>query len=261
LLLLTIGSLLDHEWKPIHSVQAHGSEVNDIALKEMDDGSLLAISCGRDRMIQVLRKLDENFDLLQTIEQHGSSVNKVTLFDNGSTTLISLSSDRTAAIHTLAQTGTSQAFICLRILTLKSTPLSCIPSPDDSSILIITTTDKQIQRFQLRTGLMESSIKLLDEKDPIALQSVTIRKYDIGGLPCRFLLGVSAVDKSIRVHDLETGQTISKDAGHSEGLTDAVLIQETLTSRSIAAKIVTTSLDGTVRIGLLFKRNQLTKSR
>ena len=122
--------------------------------------------------------------------------------------------------------------------------------------MVVTTADKQIQTFSLSSGSLESSTKLIDEEDQIALQHIQIRSTTLDEKPTTLLIGISNTDKALRVHNCHNGEMICKAGGHSEGITSlAILEEEKQADGSIRMRIVTTSIEGTVS---LFSQSPLT---
>ena len=230
-------------------LKAHSGEVNDIAIIPYSDRLNLVASCGRDRTVQVFETQRSDLVLIQTIDQHTSSVNEICLLDGGST-LLSSSSDRTIIIHTLAFAQGSMAYIPTRIITLRTTPLSMTIALDDPSILLVSTIDRQVFKYEMSTGRQLQGMHLIDNdsNESILLSSITTLTFDIAGNSLSAMIGVSSTDKSIRVHDLETGMTIFKDYGHSEGVSNVALVNKGDGVDDMGYTLISTGLDGTVML-------------
>ena len=235
---------LKNDWQSGQVLKAHQGEINDIAIVTLDETTLIA-SCGRDRTVQLFQKQSSELVLFQTIDQHGSSVNELRFLESGRV-LLSSSSDRTIMINTLARGEHSMAFVPTRIITLKQSPMSMALSPDDSGILVVTTMDKQLHRYELNSGQPIGSHRLMDDNSLVMLASTTTQTIDNLGTSLRILLGVSSTDKSVRIHDFDTGSTLAKGYGHSEGISSTTLIQEN--SDPMKFTVVSTGLDGTVML-------------
>lgn len=252
---LILYRLLDEEYRPKLSIQAHVGEINDCAIYE---DSNLIISCGRDHMIQVFQvfaQLKNSLRLLQTLNHHESSVNQIKPFMfQGRPLLASISSDRTVVLNALAHRKASVAFVCLQTITLKHTPLSCAICPQDSSVLIISTADKKLQTYDIRTGQLIRSTTLIEDGSPLAMQSFIVKRWNTAGKSTNIVIGL--VGKEIGVHDLETGLSLTAKVGQSDGLTDLVILQES----SNSFEVVTTSYDGTVSAACRFFLSLDTKS-
>lgn len=188
--------------------------------------------------------------LLQTIvDQHGSSINQLLFLEKGRI-LLSSSSDRTVSIHALAIANASMAYIATRTITLKASPMSMTVTPEDPTILIISTMDRQLHKYDVSTGQLIYSVRLWDDEthESILLSSITMRTDENHGSFRRIVLGVSSTDKSVRVHDLETGATIVKDYGHSEGISDIATIQNEVLRGNACYTLISTSFDGTIML-------------
>jgi hypothetical protein len=228
------------------ALKAHGSEVNDIAIATLEDAHEIVATCGRDRTVQVYNKSDGGLGLIQTIDHHASSVNNLLFLDEGRT-LCSASSDRTIVIHTLVSTEDNRAFIAARILTTKQSPISIASWPNDPQALVVTTMDKQLHKYHLNSGLCSNTIRLTDEvQGPVTLAALTTRVIGSFPVPARLAFGISITDKSVRVHDMDSGNTVLKDYGHSEGLTSVMIIDEETRDTTTKIRLASTGLDGTV---------------
>lgn len=86
----------------IFDTRAHVSDIQDIAIFESDEITLLA-SSGRDRTVQLFRKLADLWVLVQTLDEHSAAVCSVFFAENGNK-IISCSTDRTIHIRQLVKT-------------------------------------------------------------------------------------------------------------------------------------------------------------
>ena len=223
-------------------------EVNAISIT--DNGlSQIVASGGRDHTVQIFWKQSSELALLQTIDQHTSSVNQVQ-FVAGSNTLLSLSTDRTIVVHKLADSKDSMAFIPARIITLKAAPTSMTMLCEASSILVVSTLDRQIHKYDINSGQQLHSMRLLDNEtnDSVLLNSIKTQNVQTTAGAVAILVGVSPIDKSVRVHSLETGMTISKDFGHSEGISDIAILPGKGKERGSEYSLVSTAFDSTTMI-------------
>ena len=57
----------------IFEVRAHMSDIQDIAIFESDETTLIA-SCGRDRVVQLFRRRSDQWSLIQSLEDHSANV-------------------------------------------------------------------------------------------------------------------------------------------------------------------------------------------
>lgn len=228
------------------TVRAHQGEVHDISVAILDDHITLIASCGRDRVVQLFKKTEAGLVLLQTLDQHGSSVNQLRFLENGKT-LLSSSADRTVLLSSLAMHGDSLAFVGTRVITLKCSPLSVGVIPDEAGILAITTIDKQLHRFDLKTGHHVNSLRLSDNTSSVILASATFETLVSNGNSLKAVVGCSPTDKSVRIHEIETGTTIVKGCAHSDGISD-VVVREVRGESAAEYVVISTGLDGIVMI-------------
>jgi hypothetical protein len=99
--------------------------------------------------------------------------------------------------------------------------------PDDSNTLFVSTMDRCIFKFDIPSGRQLHCFKASDSEanDAVIMSSLTITSEIPGQCP-KLLIGVSSTDKSIRVYDLEKNQLLTGEFGHTEGVSDALLIEE-----------------------------------
>ena len=210
----------------------------------------LAATCGRDRTIQFFQEKESSLDLLQTIDHHSSAVNQLLFHDHGKL-LLSSSSDRTIALHSLAFANESMAYIVTRIINLKASAISMAISPSDPTSFIVSAMDKQIHKYGLASGHHLHSTKVYDNEcnEALSLSNLAIRDIEVPGGLVRLVAGVSSADKSVRVHDPDTGFTISKEHGHSEGISDVAILEHADgQTGNQSYQLISTGLDGTIML-------------
>lgn len=230
----------------LYAVKAHAGEIMDIAIC----GDTIT-SSSRDRTAQVFHKDAEGWTLTQTLDDHTASVNRVLLLDSGNK-LLTCSADRTIVIRELCRReaingSITMAYVPVRTLTTKASPVHMTPLSD--STLIVSTMDRQIQKFDLNTGKGFGSFKATDESgDAVVMDSVTVSK-DKGFPRARILAGISTTDKSIRLYDL-SGNLIDKEWGHTEGVSDVVLLEREPQKGEETGQtiVISTGSDGTIMI-------------
>lgn len=219
---------------------------------------MLIASSSRDRTVQLFRWTEDlNCQHLQTIEEHTGAVTSV-LFSGDGNSLISASSDRTLMVldavpHRSDGRGKVLGFLTRRPIMLKAAPLSVQLAGEDQDALLVSTTDRQIQKFDLGSGSQLMSFKASDQDggDAVALASVV----EIGlGKKSRLIAGVSTSDKSIRVYD-SAGRLLSKEHGHTEGMMGIALLQRDGSS-SHRSPLVTVASDGTIFLWELVQSGQ-----
>ncbi len=240
--------LIDRTGRNITALRAHNGDIHDIALTRRDVNDTLVVSCGRDRTLQLFRKTGDNLTIQQTLDDHTASVCNVMFLNNGST-LLSSSSDRTVIMRTLA-TGLAQkvAFIPIRVITLKASPVACSALPE-SNVLVISTLDRQIHKFDLSTGRLLQSFKALDytSSDSLVINSLSIQKFEKYSGPALVLMGVSSTDKSISVYEYDNGSVLVRDYGQMV-VTDVAFVQKRSGSGDSEGFLISTGSDGTIMI-------------
>uniref|UniRef100_A0A093V2X6 Mitogen-activated protein kinase-binding protein 1 n=2 Tax=Talaromyces marneffei PM1 TaxID=1077442 RepID=A0A093V2X6_TALMA len=240
-------------FKCVNEVRAHGTEITDIVVNSTP-GLCLIASSGRDRMVQLFKKTEESFELIQTMDDHVGAVGQL-LFMNDGERLLSCSADRTVIVREKAtrdfESSTVVAYLMSKVITLKVTPLSMTLAPDDPDTLVLSTLDRHIQRFDVASGRHVHSFKATDfeTNDAVVMSSLTVAT-EIPGQSPRILVGVSTTDKSIRVYDFERDALLTKEFGHSEGVSDVILLEQRKPSNphEVGRILVSTGLDGVVMI-------------
>jgi hypothetical protein len=234
-------------------VRAHGTEITDIVVN-CTPGLCLIASSGRDRMVQLFKKTEESFELVQTMDDHVGAVGQL-LFMNDGERLLSCSADRTVIVREKAtrdvESSTVIAYLMSKVITLKVSPLSMTIAPDDPDNLVLSTIDRHIQRFDVASGRHVHSFKATDfeTNDAVVMSSLTVAS-EIPGQSPRILVGVSTTDKSIRVYDFERDVLLTKEFGHSEGVSDVILLEQRKppNTHEVGRILVSTGLDGVVMI-------------
>ncbi|KAL7266803.1 hypothetical protein RUND412_010634 [Rhizina undulata] len=244
-------------WKCQFTVKAHGAEIMDIAIQR----DTIA-SCSRDRTVQVFHKNEDGNDwsLAQTLDDHTASVSRVMLLENGNK-LLSCSTDRTIVVRELcrreALDGTiTTAYLPIRTLTTKASPVHMTPVSENSPWLMVSTMDRQIQKFDMTTGKSVQCFKATDETgEAVVMDAITLSK-EKGNRP-RILAGISTTDKSIRLYDTGGG-LIDKEWGHTEGVSDVALLETDADGEDTEQTIlISTGTDGTIMIwGFTLKSNE-----
>jgi WD40 repeat protein len=234
----------------VQESRAHGSEIIDIAVHEGEDCTLVATS-GRDRIVQLFRTTENNLDLVQTLDEHIGAVTGVSFSGNGDR-LLSASADRTIVVRDrfTKAAGDSKiaAYLSLRVITLRATPLSMTLLADDPDGLIVSTMDRNVLKLNISTGVVSDAFKVTDTEndDTVILNSICVGKSRVDGAP-RLLVGCSSTDKSIRVYDLDREILLTREAGHTEGISDVALREEVdEVASTVTRTIISTGLDGTI---------------
>ncbi|KNG50302.1 wd domain-containing protein [Stemphylium lycopersici] len=246
--------------------KAHASEITSIAIHE--EAQVTFVACAsRDRTVQVFTRLGETWDLLQTLDEHVGAVNGITFSRNG-TRLVSSSSDRSLVVRELLSLeedgGINRAFVMSRAIMLKATPVSSAWDVDQDDVLLVSTIDRQVHKFDIRTGQCLTNFRACDTDggDAVVLSSLV---HISRGWGAPLIAGVSSTDKSIRVYD-ESGSLVARDWGHTEGVSNIALVQtpESLADESSEKSLVTVAVDGTIFVWALgvqaSNRQEISKS-
>ncbi|KAL3439372.1 WD40-repeat-containing domain protein [Aspergillus tetrazonus] len=240
-------------WECVDEVRAHGGEVTDIAILETSDSCVVA-SSGRDRMVQLFERRNDNLQLIQTMDDHVGAVNQL-LFVNGGERLLSSSADRTILVRervTRDNEGvTAIAYLVSKAITLRSSPVSLSLSPDDPDTLVFSTVDRCVHHYDLNSGHYINSFRAADSEsnDTVIMGLLTVTSAVPGQNP-RLLIGASGTDKSIRVYDMEKGALLTGEFGHTEGVSDVLMLERySNTSKDSPERILVSSgIDGVVMI-------------
>ncbi|EUC34786.1 hypothetical protein COCCADRAFT_3880 [Bipolaris zeicola 26-R-13] len=228
--------------------KAHASEITSIAIHE-EEQEIFVASASRDRTVQVFTRTGETWDLLQTLDEHVGSVNGVT-FSRDGTRLVSSSSDRSLVVRERLSledaNGTNRAFVMSRAIIVKATPVSTAWDVDLDDTLLVSTIDRQVHKFDIRTGQCLSNFRACDTDggDAVVLSSLV---HISRGWGAPLIAGVSSTDKSIRVYD-DNGLLVARDWGHTEGVSNIALVNtpQSLADESSEKSLVTVAVDGTI---------------
>ncbi|KAI5288198.1 hypothetical protein KEM54_005394 [Ascosphaera aggregata] len=238
-------------WTCLSSVRAHSAEITDIAIFQ-DAESCLIASCGRDRVVQLFKKIGNDLELVQTLEDHVGSVNRLLFMHNGGK-LLSCSSDRTVVIRERAYKETGQgkqmAYFSARVITMKSTPVSMEPCPCDSDGVVVSSTDRYVHHYQITSGRSLHSFRASDPEtgEAVIMSSLSVSRERRGQSPT-LLVGLCSTDKSLRVYDFDRGTFLSGEFGHTEGVTDVILLENKSDSENGKKTLISTGLDGIIMI-------------
>ncbi|KAF1978085.1 WD40 repeat-like protein [Bimuria novae-zelandiae CBS 107.79] len=232
----------------VFDFKAHSNEMTGITISESKNPAYIA-TASRDRMVQIFRKLNETWDLLQTLDEHVGAVTGV-LFSRNGERLVSMSSDRTVVVRELVSRQGSEdndcAFLILRTIMLKSSPVSMVWDADQDDVLLVSTIDRQVHKYDLRNGQCLSSFRASDSEggDAVVLSSLAHIPRTWGS---PLIAGVSSTDKSIRLYD-ESGTLMARDWGHTEGVRDIALLTSGFDVDEDGGEksLVTVAVDGTI---------------
>lgn len=236
--------------KCLFEARAHTSNIQDIALIENEDTTLLA-SCSRDRTIQLFRLLSNQWVLIQTLEDHSASVNGVFFTQDGDK-LISCSTDRTIHIRQLVKrdVGGQEMIgaVPIRIITLKASPVSMAPCLGDQfGSFVVSLLDRTVATYEISSGRLITSFRATDNEgaEAVVLDSLNMGAPNNTSSRPTILAGVSSTDKSVRVYDGSTGSFLDREWGHTASVTDVALLEST---NSDQKTLISTGSDGTIMI-------------
>ena len=222
----------------------------DITIHQTEKTNTI-VSCARDRTVQVFQRTGDTWVLMQTLDDHTASVSKVLLLENGSR-LLSCSTDRTVVVRELVQREVdgpfSSAYVPIRTLTLKASPLHMTLVSENLPHLIVSTMDRQVQKYDINTGKMLHTFRTIDDAgDAVVMDCLSLSK-ERGSGGRRVLVGVATTDKSIRIYDMN-GALVDKEWGHTEGVSDVALLETgSEENETDAMMVISTGTDGTVMI-------------
>jgi WD40 repeat protein len=232
----------------VYDFKAHAGEITSISIHEEDQLTLVACA-SRDRTVQVFSRTNGNWNLLQTLDEHVGAVNGIQFSRNGKR-LVSSSSDRSIVVRDLfsREDGSGnmvRAFVMSRAIMLKSSPVSITWDIDQEDVLLVSSIDRQVHKYDIRNGQCLNSFRACDTDggDAVILSSLV---HIPRGWSSSLIAGVSSTDKSIRIYD-ENGILIARDWGHTEGVSAISLIQKA-DGDDNGMSLVTVAVDGTIFI-------------
>lgn len=227
----------------LFATRAHTGEITQISVHH-DSSRAIIVTCGRDRTVQIFRKISkQTFEHLQTL-QYQSRVNEVLLCPDQR--IITCCMDRSIWVHQLVcKIGEpdDQAAVVRRKIPIRASPTSVALEPD-SSMLWASALDRTLYQFDLETGNQLAAYKCVDESgsETVVLDSLSFGSADATG--ASFLLGMSNTDKSIRMYDPNTGAFVDREWGHTESINGVALVEDDDGTR----KAVSAGCDGTIMI-------------
>jgi WD40 repeat protein len=250
----------------MYELKAHTTDITSIAIHEEEQFTFVA-SASRDRTVQIFTRTEQDWELFQTLDEHVGAVNGISFSGNG-IYLVSTSSDRNLVVRELKSIEedgrTIRAFVMQRAIVLKATPVSTAWDVDQEDALLVSTIDRQVHKFDIRTGQCLSNFRACDTDggDAVVLSSLV---HISRGWGTSLIAGVSSTDKSIRVYD-ENGSLVARDWGHTEGISDIALVQAFGATgvESNEKSLITVAVDGTIFVwGLALQahnRHDISKS-
>ena len=203
----------------------------------------------RDRTIQVFRQTADDLSLIQTLDDHAASVTDARFWEKGSL-LISISSDRTVVVRKSASVDVdSLAYIVLRVIPLKASPVSFATVPFDPNLLLVSTLDRQVQKIEISSGRLIRSFKALDPflGESVLLGSLQAYTFDSVEGPTSVIAGFSSTDKSIRLHGYEDGALLAREFGQA-AVSGMKILQPRSADGTTNNMLISCGFDGTVMI-------------
>ncbi|RMZ75246.1 hypothetical protein DV738_g5576, partial [Chaetothyriales sp. CBS 135597] len=238
------------DWNALWIGRAHGTEVTDIAIH--DDSSFIATS-SRDQTLQLFLHRENSLELVQTMDDHIGAVNNL-LFNSTGSILLSCSADRTVfvreRVHRQGEGVSSTAYLPTRIITLRSAPLSMAFLDSKCETLLVSTMDRHITKVDVTSGTVIESSKITDpeSEDRVALNRIAvISRHGHGEGDANFLVGFSSADKSLRVYDNDKILLLTREHGHTEGISDMCILEDSGPTWTL----VSTGLDRTIMVWAL----------
>ena len=201
--------------------------------------------------MQLFQNCECHLYLLQTLDDHTAAVGDVKFLDM--TTLLSISSDRTIIVRKLAHTEEQPiAFLPVKVITLKASPVSFTTVPAQPNVVLVSTLDRQILRYDISSGSLLYSFKAVDPTsgDSVIMSSLEVHELGNFAIASRLILGVSATDKSIRIHDYDSGAMLTREYGQN-AISAIRLLQRSVPGESPCNRLVSCGLDGTVMTWVL----------
>ncbi|KAL9624435.1 MAG: hypothetical protein Q9160_001398 [Pyrenula sp. 1 TL-2023] len=241
-------------WTEIHTFKAHISDITSVSVTTLAEGFLAATS-GRDRIVQLFYKTKDELSLAQTMDEHVGSVGGL-MFATDGDRLVSFSSDRTIVIRQrFTNIEGAVIYSPQRVVTLKASPVSLAFHPTSPEHMIVSTMDRHILRFDLGTGVQLHSFKTLDpdDNDTVIMDSIAVNKSPPNSDTPYIISGVSSTDKSIRVYDYAKGVLLTREFGHTEGVSAVAVLENRRTEFSgttscLEHTLVSTGLDGIIML-------------
>lgn len=240
------------DWKLLHTVRAHSAEIGDIAV---DHASRFVATCSRDRMVQVFSHSGSSLDLLQTTDDHIAAVTQV-CFSIDNLVLLSSSADRTIVVREKVSRQHGEeiltAFLQVRIITVKSSPLSMVLSSATGSVLYVSTLDRNIIKIDYNSGAILDSFKTADadSDDHAVLNDIKLASHRDISSSQTLLVACSSTDKSVRLYDLQKHAFITKESSHTQGVSAIAMFDNSASigQSTQTVRFVSVGLDGTIML-------------
>ena len=140
--------------------------------------------------------------------------------------------------------------------------MSLATVPAEPSVVLVSTLDRQILRYNVTSGRLLHSFKASDPTTgDVVMSSLEVHELDHLTRASRMILGVSSTDKSIRVHDYDSGVLLAREYGQN-GLSAVKLFRRYVEGESPCPydHLVSCGLDGTVMTWNLFCNSQKSKT-
>ena len=140
----------------------------------------------------------------------------------------------------------SIAFLPIRVITLKASPVSFTTVPAEPNVVLVSTLDRQILRYNVSSGKLLHSFKASDTSgDSVIMSSLEVHEVDYLSTASRLVLGLSSTDKSIRIHEYDSGAMLSRVYGQN-AVSAIKLLRRYVEGESPRDHLISCGLDGTV---------------
>ncbi|CAA7392022.1 unnamed protein product [Spirodela intermedia] len=199
--------------------EAHRAEiltVNFSKKKIGDNGELKSqhlVTGSKDRMIHVY-DVQRNFDLVETLDDHSAPVTSVILTSDDCK-LISCGADRCIYFRDVLMTDTGCRVMRRHNQLSSHGAIYDMAIEPADKIAITVGQDKKINKYNLSTGKLVGTFK----EDVELGQPVKVMLDPTGSY-----LVCSYSNKSLRIYDFVTGETVAQAMGHAEVITGSIFL-------------------------------------
>ncbi|XP_063680293.1 mitogen-activated protein kinase-binding protein 1-like isoform X3 [Bolinopsis microptera] len=211
---IRVYDLEDLSCRELAMIIGHEAEILSLSFTRPDNYWHYLVSASRDRLIHVF-DVRKGYELVQTICDHSAIVTSVKFVEkpnDSQLTLLSCSADKSVRFRTGFKTGSHQLqFQTYQHVQEKST-FNDMEIPQSRDRVITGCQDRQIRTYDLSSGKLLNSFKSGSSEDGGMITNVALD-------PSSTYLAAAGNDKSIFVHDLQSGDRLASLHGHSEMIT------------------------------------------
>lgn len=195
--------------------------------------------------MQLFSRHDRSLNHLQTLDDHAANVTDVRFLDEASL-MLSISSDRSVIIRQAVKEEATFAFIMVRAVMLKASPVSFNTVPTDPSMVVVSTMDRQVHKIDISSGRILSFKPANGSSgDTAVINSLEVHDIDNKS---PLLLGVSSTDKTIRVYDYKNGILLAKEYGQTPMSAISMISNQETDESDQRLSLITCGYDGTIGI-------------